>query len=102
MSNVNVATRETASKAIGIIDKAITKISSQRAKIGAYENSLEYNIEELSITSSNLTDSESRIRDADMAKTMMNFVKLQILNQTETSMLAQSNQLSNSVLKLMQ
>lgn len=102
ISKVNVATRETASKAIGIIDKAITKISSQRAKIGAYENSLEYNIEELSITSSNLTNSESRIRDADMAKTMMNFVKLQILNQSGISMLAQSNQLPNSVLKLMQ
>ena len=100
--NVNVLTREMASKSISIIDSAINKISSQRAKIGAYENALEHTMDNLTTTSLNLTNSESRIRDADMSKTMMNFVKYQILNQSGTSMLAQANQLPQSVLSLMQ
>ena len=102
ISEVNVLTRETASRSISIIDNALDKVLSQRAKIGTYENALQRTMEILAATNMNLTTAESRIRDADMAKTMMNFVKLQILNQTETSMLAQSNQLPNSVLKLMQ
>ena len=60
-----------------------------------YQNSLEYTIENLQTTATNLTAAESRIRDADMAKTMMEFVKLQILNQSGTSMLAQANQLGD-------
>ena len=102
ISELNVMTRETASRAITMIDNALDKVLSERAKIGAYENLLEHRMEILASSEINLTDSESRIRDADMAKTMMNFVKLQILNQSGTSMLAQSNQLPNSVLKLMQ
>ena len=102
ISAVNVLTRETASRSIGVIDSAINKISSQRAKIGAYENALEHTMQNLTTTSLNLTNAESRIRDADMSKTMMEFVKLQILNQSGTSMLAQANQLPNSVLSLLQ
>ncbi len=99
---INVSTRESASKAIGIIDAAINTVSSQRAKIGAYQNALEYTSENLTTTMTNLTAAESRIRDADMAATMMEFVKLQILNQSGTSMLAQANQLPQSVLSLLQ
>ncbi|MBR2209679.1 MAG: VWA domain-containing protein [Synergistaceae bacterium] len=102
ISAVNVSTRETASRAISTIDAAINKISSQRAKIGAYENALEHTMQNLTITSLNLTNAESRIRDADISKEMMEFVKLQILNQSGTSMLAQANQLPNSVLSLLQ
>ncbi len=102
VTGVNVTTRESASKAIGLIDAAINKVSTQRAKIGAYQNSLEYTINNLTTTSSNLTAAESRIRDADMAQEMMNFVKYQILNQSGTSMLAQANQLPQSVLSLLQ
>ena len=102
ISSVNVATRETASRSIGLLDKAINKIASQRAKIGACENSLELNINNLTITSANLTTSESLITNADMSKEMMNFVKLQIISQSGSSMLAQSNQLPKSVLSLMQ
>ncbi|MBQ7593595.1 MAG: flagellin [Synergistaceae bacterium] len=99
---INVSTRESASKAIGIIDAAINTVSSQRAKIGAYQNALEYTSENLTTTMTNLTAAESRIRDTDMAATMMEFVKLQILNQSGTSMLAQANQLPQSVLSLLQ
>ena len=99
---VNISTRSSASRAIGIIDSAITKLASQRAKVGAYHNALEHTMEILTVTSANLTSSESRIRATDMARTMMNFVKLNILNQSGTSMLAQSNQLPQSVLSLLQ
>ena len=102
VTNINVSTRVTASKAIGQIDAAINKVSTQRAKIGAYQNALEYTSENLTTTMTNLTAAESRIRDADMAQTMMEFVKLQILNQSGTSMLAQANQLPQSVMSLLQ
>ncbi|MBR6901122.1 MAG: VWA domain-containing protein [Synergistaceae bacterium] len=102
VSSINIMTRETASRAISTIDSAISKLGSQRAKIGAYENALEHTMENLTVTSANLTNAESRIRDADMSKTMMNFVKYQILNQSGTSMLAQANQLPQSVLNLIQ
>ena len=101
IENINVLTRESASRAISIIDKAINKISTQRAKIGSYENSLEYTIDNIETETLNLTSAESRIKDADMAKEMMHFVKYQILNQSGNSMLAQANQLPNSVLSLL-
>ncbi|MBR0279686.1 MAG: flagellin, partial [Synergistaceae bacterium] len=66
-----------------------------------YQNALDYTSENLTTTMTNLTAAESRIRDADMAQTMMEFVKLQILNQSGTSMLAQANQLPQSVLSLL-
>lgn len=101
LTKVNVMTRETASRSIGTLDRAISKISSQRAKIGAYANSLEGTISRLTLQSSNLTQAQSRIKDADTSSTMLEFVKLQIINQAGTSMLAQANQMPNSVLNLM-
>ena len=101
IDGVSVVTRETASRSISAIDRAINRISSQRAKIGAYENSLEHVIENITTTALNLTSAESRIRDADMSKEMMEFVKLQILSRSGTSMLAQANQLPQSVLSLL-
>ena len=98
---ISVISRKTASRAISVIDRAINKISNQRAKIGAYENSLEHTIENLDTTTLNLISAESRIKDADMAQEMMNFVKYQILNQSGNSMLAQANQLPQSVLSLL-
>ena len=100
ISAVNVLTRETASRAITMIDNAIDKISSQCAKVGSYENALEHTMSNLATASLNLTSAESRIRDADMAKEMMNLVKLQILTQAGTSMLTQANQFPNAVLSL--
>ena len=101
LSGVDMSSRESASRSIGIIDRAINTISSQRAKLGAYQNALEHTMSNLTTTSTNLTASESRIRDADMASTMMEFVKLQILNQSGTSMLAQANMMPQSVLTFM-
>ena len=102
INGVNAATRESASRSIGILDRAISKVSAQRAKIGASLNGLEYTADNLTATSANLTAADSRLRDADMALTMMDFVRLQILNQSGTSMLAQANQLPQSVLSLLQ
>ncbi len=100
INGVNVSTRESASRSISTIDCAITRVSSQRAKIGAYINGLEHTMTNLTTTTANLTEAESRIRDTDMAQTMMDFVKLQILNQSGTSMLAQANQIPQSVMSL--
>ena len=83
-----------------VIDNAIDKVSMQRSKLGAYQNRLEHTINNLTTASENLTSAESRIRDTDMAKEMMNFSKLQIMLQAGNSMLAQANQLPQNVLSL--
>ena len=101
INRVNVTDRESASRSISTIDRAITRVSSQRANIGAYINGLEHTMTNLTTTSANLTEAESRIRDTDMAKTMMDFVRLQILNQSGTSMLSQANQIPRSVLSIL-
>ncbi|MDR1048287.1 MAG: hypothetical protein LBL51_00910 [Synergistaceae bacterium] len=100
ISRVIVTDRESAGRAITILDSAISKVSTQRAKIGAYQNALEHTTANLTTTSTNLTDAESRIRDADMSQEMLNFTRLQILSQSGTAMLAQANQLPQSVLSL--
>jgi flagellin len=98
---VLVTDRELAARSITIIDNAIQKVSSQRAKLGAYQNRLEHTIANLTTASMNLTASESRIRDADMAKEMVEFTKLNILSQAGTSMLAQANMMPQSILALL-
>jgi flagellin len=87
---------------ISEIDTAIDAISAQRAQFGAVQNRLEYTLQNLAIYEENLTSSESRIRDVDMASEMVNFTKLQILQQSGTAMVAQANQLPQSVLRLLQ
>lgn len=82
------------------IDVAIGKVSGERSKLGATQNRLDHTINNLTTTSENLSAAESRIRDVDMAKEMMEFTKNNILNQASTSMLAQANQMPQSVLKL--
>ncbi len=96
-----VTTREAAEDAIELIDKAIQQVSSERAKLGAYQNRLEHTIANLNVASENMTASESRIRDVDMAREMMKFTKYQILNQSSTAMLAQANTLPQGVLTLL-
>jgi flagellin len=86
---------------ISEIDAAIDNVSSQRAQFGAVQNRLEYTLQNAAIYEENLTASESRIRDVDMASEMVNFTKLQILQQAGTSMLAQANQASQGVLSLL-
>jgi flagellin len=86
---------------ISEIDAAIDSISAQRAQFGAVQNRLEHTLSNLAVYQENLTASESRIRDVDMAAEMVNFTKLQILQQSGTAMLAQANQTPQSVLQLL-
>jgi flagellin len=86
---------------ISEIDSAIDSISQQRAQFGAVQNRLEHTLSNLAIYDENLQSSESRIRDVDMASEMVNFTKLQILQQSGTAMVAQANQLPQSVLSLL-
>jgi flagellin len=90
-----------ANAAVGLIDKAISRVSGERAKLGAIQNRIEHTVNNLNVTTENLTAAESRIRDVDMAKEMMNFTKYNILAQAATSMVAQAQQLPQNALQLL-
>ncbi len=90
-----------AATVIASLDTAISSISSTRSTFGSVQNRLEYTLNNLAAYQENLVASESRIRDVDMADEMVNFTKLQILQQAGTSMLAQANQAPQSVLTLL-
>lgn len=98
---VDVSTIAKAQGSITKIDAAIQKVSSERARLGAVQNRLEYTVDNLGTMSENLTAAESRIRDLDMALEMTNFTKNNIMNQAAQSMLAQANQLPQGVLQLL-
>jgi flagellin len=87
--------------AIAAIDSAIKGVSTARATLGAYQNRFEHTINNLNVAVENLSASESRIRDTDMAQEMVSFTRAQILTQAGTSMLAQANQAPQSVLSLL-
>ncbi len=87
--------------ALNIIDTQIASVSNSRATLGASQNRLEHKINNLNVAVENLTASESRIRDADMAQEMVQFTRNQILSQAGTAMLAQANQASQGVLSLL-
>jgi flagellin len=99
---VDLKTQKGANGAITTIDNAINRVSSERSKMGAIMNRLDHTIKNLGTTSENLTASESRIRDVDMAKEMMEFTKNNILTQASQSMLAQANMIPQGVLGLLQ
>ena len=99
---LSLATQEEANFAVDKIDNAINKVSMIRATFGAAQNRLEHKIDNLNVSVENLTSAESAIRDTDMPTEMMNFTKQQILAQASQSMLAQANQLPQSVLSLLQ
>ena len=80
---------------------AIASVSALRGKLGAYQNRFQSTIANLQVTTENLSASESRIRDTDMAYEMVNFTKQQILVQAGVSMLAQANSTPQSILKLL-
>jgi len=98
---ITLSTAEFANDAIGIIDAALDRLNKQRADLGAYYNRLEHAAKGLMIAYENTQASESRIRDADMAETSVNFTKNQILVQSGTAMLAQANVRPQSVLQLL-
>ena len=90
-----------ANKAIGVMDSALQRVNKQRADLGAYQNRLEYAMKGLDVGAENLQAAESRIRDVDMAKEMVDFTKNNILTQAGTAMLAQANMKTQSVLQLL-
>jgi len=98
---LSLAAPDDANRAIGTLDEALKKINKQRADLGAYQNRLEKTVSGLNIGAENLQASESRIRDTDMSKEMVDFTKNQILSQAGTAMIAQANQTSQNVLTLL-
>ncbi len=92
---------DSANRAIGTLDEALKKINKQRADLGGYQNRLEKTVAGLNVGSENLQAAESRIRDTDMAKTVVENTKNQVLAQASQAMLAQANQSSQNVLSLL-
>ncbi len=90
-----------ASAELSSIDEGLKFVVKERAKLGAYTNRLEYTIKSLDVASENTAAAESRIRDTDMAKEMMNVSKANVLQQAATSMLSQANQAPQNVLSLL-
>lgn len=98
---VTIASPESANQTIGIVDSALRVVNKQRADLGAYQNRLELAVKGIDVGAENLQAAESRIRDADMAKEMVDFTRNQILVQAGTAMLAQANMKNQSVLQLL-
>lgn len=101
ITGLSVTSADLASQAIVSIDEAIKYVSKVRANLGAIQNRLEHTIANLGVASENLQAAHSRIRDVDMAAEMMEYTKLQILQQAGTAMLAQANLAPQAVLKLL-
>ena len=100
-SIISLSTPDKANAAIGTIDLALTKVSKQRADLGAYQNRLEFATKGLLVGAENLQAAESRIRDSDMALEMLKYTKDAVLVQSSTAMLAQANVKSQGVLTLL-
>jgi flagellin len=96
-----VVSESLAQRAVSVVDRAISKVSEQRSQLGAIQNRLEATIRNLDVAAENLTASESRIRDVDLASTTVLMTQSQILMQTGVAALAQANQMSESVLQLL-
>ena len=102
IDRLNLATADGAQAAITTIDAAINKVSQMRSKLGAYQNRLEHTVANLGVASENMTESLSRIEDADMAAEMSAYTQTNVLAQAGTSMLAKANEMPNTVLQLLQ
>jgi len=100
-AGINVSGQSSANTALTTIDTAIKTVSSERSKLGAYANRMEHTINNLGTSSENIVAAESRVRDVDMAKEMMEFTKNNILSQAAQAMLAQANQQPQGVLQLL-
>lgn len=100
-SALDVSTHESSKSAITNFDKAINTVSTERAKLGAFQNRLEHTIANVDTSAENLQAAESRVRDVDMAKEMLSFSKANILSQASQAMLAQAKQAPQGVLQLL-
>lgn len=101
VNGLKVETSSQANISISVIDNALQAVSTSRSKLGAYQNRLEHSIKNLDTSAENLQAAESRVRDVDMAKEMMEFTKNNILQQAAQAMLAQANQAPQGVLQLL-
>lgn len=101
IDKVDITDQNKAAESIKMVKDAINTVSSQRGKLGAVQNRLEHTINNLGVTTENITAAESRIRDTDMAKEMMSYTKNNILVQSAQAMLAQANTLPQGVLQLL-
>ena len=102
IENLNYLTHESASKAIVALDEALSFVSSVRSKLGAYQNRLDHTISSLGVAEESLTSAYSRIMDVDMAEEMTTYTQYNVLQQTGVSVLAQANDLPQTVLQLLQ
>ena len=102
IENADVTTNENATKLLSTTDAAIEKVSEYRNKFGTYQNRLEHAYDNNTNSSENLQVAESKIRDADMAKLMVEYAKNDILIQAGQSMLAQANRINEGVVRLLQ
>ena len=100
-SNLSFATHAESQASINAVDAQISAVSTARAELGAYQNRFEHTIKNINVAVENLSASESRIRDTDMASEMVQFTRAQILSQAGTAMLAQANQIPQGVLSLL-
>jgi flagellin len=101
IGGLDIATRDNADAAIGALDQALKQVSGERARLGAYQNRLEHAYNNVLNTAENLTAAESRIRDADIAKEMMNYTKASILAMAAQHVLALHMQQAQSILMLL-
>lgn len=101
-SIIDIGSPDEANRAIGVFDTALKRISKQRADLGAYQNRLEHAVRGIDVGAENMQAAESRIRDTDMATEMVSYTKDKILAQAGNALLAQANQLTQSVMQLLQ
>ena len=101
-TSISVSTATNAKNTLKKLDEVLTKINTERANLGAMQNRIESTVNNLALSSENLTSAESRIRDVDMAAQMVEYSKYNILNQAAMSMLAQANSQPNMVMNLLQ
>ncbi len=99
--SISISNADAANRAIGVVDAALRTVSKQRADLGAYQNRFEMAQEGVAIAAENLAAAESQIRDVNMASEVVDFVKNQILVQSNTAMLAQANTQPQAVLQLL-
>ena len=102
VGTIDISDQDDASDAIDAIETAINTVSTQRASLGALQNRLEHTINNLDVTAENMNSANSRIRDTDMAKTMMEYTKTNVVTQAAQAMLAQANQQPQAILQLLQ
>jgi flagellin len=102
VTSSNIGTTPAATAALAIVKAAINQLAVDRATIGSYQSRLHFTSDQLTVTAENLTAANSQIKDVDVAQESTQFARLNILVQAGTAMLAQANQVPQTVLKLLQ